>query len=60
MRRADAVLKPLTGELSTCEAEAFLGRLVDFGGPELMATGCNPSPSPRHKQLFLTASLRGV
>ncbi len=26
------------GELSMWEAEAFIGRLVDFGGPELMAT----------------------
>jgi len=41
---ADAVLKPLTGELSTWEAEAFLGGLVDFGGPpyELMATRGDP------------------
>jgi hypothetical protein len=27
------------GELSMWEAEAFIGRLVDFGGPQLMATG---------------------
>jgi hypothetical protein len=47
VRRADAVLKPLPGELSTKVAKAFFGRLVDFGGPphELMATGDDP-PGP--------------
>ena len=36
------------GELSTCEAEAFLERLVDFGG--LMATGGDTSPGSRHSR----------
>jgi len=38
------------GELSTWEAEAFIGRLVDFGGPELMATGGDTSPGSRHSR----------
>jgi len=48
------------GEFSMREAEAFIGRLVDFGG--LMATGGYPLPSPRHEQLLPSpiASLKGV
>jgi hypothetical protein len=44
LRRADAVLKSLTGELSTCEAEVFLRQPVDVGWLELMATGGDPLP----------------
>jgi len=32
------------------EAEAFIGRLVDLGGPELMATGGDTSPGSRHSR----------
>ncbi|AKT33909.1 hypothetical protein PYWP30_00246 [Pyrobaculum sp. WP30] len=48
------------GEFSMWEAEAFLGRLVDFGG--LMATGGYPSPGPLHEQHLTSpiASLKGV
>jgi radical SAM protein len=42
--RADAILKPLPGELSTWEAKAFLEQLADFGRPppELIVTGGDP------------------
>lgn len=41
--RADAILKPLPGELATWEAKAFLEQLLDFGKPpELIVTGGDP------------------
>ncbi|MEL9990200.1 MAG: TIGR04053 family radical SAM/SPASM domain-containing protein [Thermoproteus sp.] len=42
--RADAILKPLPGELSTWEAKAFLEQVAEFGEPppELIVTGGDP------------------